>query len=644
VVDHPGAGPLGLPRPLAAIAIVLAVLASYAGSFDGAFVFDDIQAIADNPHVRTLLPLRQSFTAPTEVTTAGRPVAAFSFAVSYALAGGYDTWMFHATNVAIHACAALALFGIVRRTLLTPPLRDRYGPSSTALAFAVALLWAVHPLQTQSVTYLVQRVESLMGLFLLLTLYCAIRGAERFDLKVEAARSARKRATRRSSDVEAGHAAWWSALAIVCCACGMATKQTMAGAPLIVLAWDWLFADHPSGGGPWKRRWPLYAGLASTWVLLAYLVASEPRPHSVGAIEGWTPAGYLVTQAGVILHYLRLAAWPRPLIFDYDWPPAHGASAITAVAIVTALGAATLAGLLRRRPWAFAGAWFFVILAPSSSVLPIATEVAAEHRMYLPLAAVIALAVCAAHRRIARFVPVAAVLIATVFGVQTAARNRDYISDERIWIDTIAKQPSNARARNNYAVDLLQTGNFPEAETQARAAIALKPATAEAHKTLGVALLATGRAEEGIPELQRATELDPDDGSAYRNLGEAYGAKGDLASAARAFLEAARHLPDDAFVLNRAGWLLATARDPAVRNGGEALTLASHAVDVTARRDVTSLDTLAAAHAELGQFDAAIAAAAEALALARSTGQSPMIGELEQRVAMYRAGRPMRAP
>jgi len=637
-----------VPRALGAVAIVLAVLASYHGSFDGAFVFDDIPAIVDNPHVRSLFPLRESLSAPSEVTTAGRPVAAFSFAVSHALAGGYDTWWYHATNVAIHACAALVLFGIVRRTLLTPPLRDRFGPASTTLAFLVALLWAVHPLQTQAVTYLVQRVESLMGLFLLLTLYCSIRAAEVFRRQAEA----------------------WSALAIVACALGMATKQAMVGAPLLVIFWDWLFVA-PAGSTRWlKRRWPLYAGLAATWLLLAYLVASEPRPHSVGSIDGWTPLNYLVTQAGVILHYLRLSAWPRPLIFDYDWPPAHGITALVTVAIVGALVAPTVFGLWRRHPAAFAGAWFFVILAPSSSVLPIATEVAAEHRMYLPLAAVIGLLVLSIHawatvpplravrggppvskrvrsgskmRSREAWVAAGAVAVAVVFGVQTSARNQDYASDERIWIDTIEKQPDNARARNNYAVDLLQAGKFTEAEKQARASIAARSSIAEAHKTLGVALLAAGHGDEGIAELRRATQLDPDDGSAYRNLGEAYGAKGDLASAARAFVQATRCLPDDVFVLNRAGWLLATAPDAGVRNGTEALALAHRAVDLTRRRDIASLDTLGAAHAELGQFDAAVATASEALALARDTGQAPMVPELEERLAEYRARRPVRS-
>jgi tetratricopeptide (TPR) repeat protein len=191
-------------------------------------------------------------------------------------------------------------------------------------------------------------------------------------------------------------------------------------------------------------------------------------------------------------------------------------------------------------------------------------------------------------------------------------------------------------------VDLLQAGKFTEAEKQARASIAAKPSIAEAHKTLGVALLAAGHGDEGIAELRRATELDPDDGSAYRNLGEAYGAKGDLTSAARAFVQAARCLPDDVFVLNRAGWLLATAPDAGVRNGTEALALAQRAVDLTRRRDITSLDTLGAALAELGQFDAAVVTASEALALARETGD-PTRPELEERLADYRARRPVRS-
>src|SRR6185369_14122854 len=115
-----------------------------------------------------------------------------------------------------------------------------------------ALLWAVHPIQTQSVTYIVQRVESLMGLFLLLTLYCAIRARE-----------------------GGSAAAMWTTASVICCALGMGTKQVMVGAPILVVLWDWLFAGEPDAPGRPVWRWQFYAVLSTTWLLLVYLVASE---------------------------------------------------------------------------------------------------------------------------------------------------------------------------------------------------------------------------------------------------------------------------------------------------------------------------------------------------------------------------------
>jgi protein O-mannosyl-transferase len=429
---------------------------------------------------------------------------------------------------------------------------------------------------------------------------------------------------------------------VIFCALGMATKQTMVGAPLLVMLWDWLFGA--------RMRWKFYAALAATWLLLAYLVVMEPRPHSVGSIEGWTPIGYLVTQAGVILHYLRLSIVPAPLVFDYDWPRAGASAAVVlAFAAVAALVAVTVFGVMRRRPWAFAAAWFFVILAPSSSVLPIVTEVAAEHRMYLPLAGVMALFALGLHALGARLrrpqaALVACGLLALPLAAQTIARNRVYESDERLWLETLRVHPANARAHNNYAVDLFKAGRLDEAEIHARTSVQLNPARAESQQTLGVVLLAKGRADEGIDALEDARSLDPTDARTHTNLGEAYGAKGDLAAAALAFLDAAQQQPDDPFVLNRAGWILATAPEARIRDGARALALASHAVELTRRQDVVSLDTLAAAHAELGQFDAAVAAAREALAVAQAKGDIAIGPELQRRLDTYLARRPFRTP
>ncbi len=354
---------------------------AFAPSLDGVFVHDDIPGIVDNPNIRSLWPLASAMSAPKDVTLSGRPIASLSFALNYAFTTdrGRDEMAFlrdcHAVNFLIHLAAGLVLFGVIRRTLLTGPLREVFGNHATAIAGAAALIWLIHPLQTSSVTYVVQRVESLMGLFYLSTLYCAIRA-------VDATASARA----------------WSVVAVICCALGMATKEVMVTAPLIVAIWFWFFG----GARAVRSHAGLLGALAATWSILAILVLSQPRTESVGLfIGGWTPWTYLVTQAAVVAHYLRLSVVPAPLVFSYDWRPETLGTAWPQVALMTALAAGTCVAIVRKQPIGFLGAWWFLILAPTSSVLPIATEVAAEHRLYLPLAAVVTAAVVLCERLIA---------------------------------------------------------------------------------------------------------------------------------------------------------------------------------------------------------------------------------------------------
>ena len=175
------------------------------------------------------------------------------------------------------------------------------------------------------------------------------------------------------------------AAAVASCALGMATKETMVSAPLVVAVWYYVFTDGL------RTRWRRVASLAATWLVLAVLVAGEGRGPSVD-VAGGTMWRYLLTQAAVIVHYLRLSVVPSPLVFLYTWPLTTTiASVAPQIVVVTALVAATIVALVRRHPLAFPAACFFLILAPTSSVLPIVTEVAAEHRMYLPLASVISM-------------------------------------------------------------------------------------------------------------------------------------------------------------------------------------------------------------------------------------------------------------
>ena len=622
---------------------------------------DDKFAIADNPNIKALWPLTQSMSAPDESPVSARPIASLTLAINYALAPRdvrdvlspgepsappdvrerflRNVWGYHLFNLLLHVLAALAMFAVVRRTLCSSRLRSRFAAVATPLAFSAALIWIVHPLLTDAVTYITQRTEVMMGLFFFLTLYCSIRAW-----------------------VEATHVnlrRLWTAAAVASCALGMGSKQTMVSAPLIVVLWDWLFAVQAPGadGGSWirNRRW-LYAGLAATWIILAALVAAERWPHSIGfAREGWTPWTYLLTQSGVIVHYARLAITGSPLVLDYDgWPMARSVLQVARYAVPLAIVVVvTFLAILRRQPWAFLSAWFFVTLAPSSSVLPLATEIAAERRMYLPLASLVVAAVVlvylvgrklldlvVADVRRRRFVGVGAAIIvvgsvAATLGSATYARNRDYWSDERIWEDTVAKRPNNPRARVNYGIDLQAAGRLADAEQELREAVRLKDASAAAHANLGPILCATGKFDECIFHLTRALELDPDYTPAHANLAEAYGASGNRALAAEQFGLAVKAAPDRPFLLNRLAWLLATSPEDSIRDGTRAVGLAERAVSITGRQDIMSLETLSAAYAEVGRFEDAVTVGREALALAERQGNETVARDLARRIPTF---------
>jgi hypothetical protein len=159
------------------------------------------------------------------------------------------------------------------------------------LAFAIAVLWVVHPLNSEAVDYLTQRTESLMALFLLLMLYAAIRGAG------------------------LAHAREWQAVAIASCAAGMGCKESMVVAPAIVILYDRVFL-FKSFAESLTARWRLYAMLAATWLVLVYLTMTGPRSGSAGLARG-SVLSYILNQARMIVRYLRLAVWPGDLVVNY---------------------------------------------------------------------------------------------------------------------------------------------------------------------------------------------------------------------------------------------------------------------------------------------------------------------------------------
>jgi len=553
---------------LAAGLIVLAGVAAYHNSFTGAFVYDDVTSIVENPTIRRLWPIGHVLSPPHGgETVSGRPLLNLSLAINYAL-GGLNVWGYHATNLLIHIAAALLLFGILRRTFLMPALRDRFGNAVTPLALASTLLWTVHPLQTESVTYIAQRAESLTGFFYLLTLYCAIRGAA------------------------ASKSLIWYAAAVVACLLGMACKEVMVTAPLIVLLYDRTFLAG-SFAEAWRRRWGLYLGLAATWGLLAYLVFSTGLIGRQSEMGGPGPWGYARTQPGVILHYLRLSVWPSPLCFDYGWPVASGFWEIFPGAIVVGLFlAATVWGLMGRKAWGFLGAWFLLILAPTSSILPL-NQLAFEHRIYLSLAAVAVLAVAGGYAlwdrllprpaddtcrsMVARWAAPAVVLAAVLLalGYATAIRNSDYRSLLAIWQDTVEKRPANPVAHYNLSDALVKMARTKEAIEHYHRALSLDPDYAEVHNNLGLALAAIGKNDEAIEHFHEALRLQPNLGMAHNNLGVALARAGKTDEAIEHFHQALRLVPDLGMAHNNLGFALAQAgkTDEAIEHFDHALRL-----------------------------------------------------------------------
>ena len=557
-------------RWVGAAVIASALALAYANSFGGVFVFDDLGSILENPTIRKLT---SSFFPPSGgLTVGGRPFLNFSFALNYAW-GGEAVWGYHATNLVIQILASLTLFGLVRRTLLLPTLAVRYQAEADWLALAVALLWALHPLQTESVTYIVQRAESLAGLFYLLTVYCFVRG------------------------VVPGASARWHDATIAVCLLGALTKETLATAPLIVMVYDRIFVSR-SLGEAWDRRRFVYYGLALSWLVIWWqVIGTGGRGGTAGfdtSVAWWE---YGLKQFQAVAHYLRLAFWPRGLVIDYGTSVALTPNQLaTGIAVVGASLAATALAFRRQPPLGFLGVWFFLNLAPSSSVIPVATQVMAEHRMYLALAAVATLVVLALHAWLGSRARWVCLILAALCGVLTAQRNRDYGSWLALWSQAVRyadnprahlnlgqalaeagrpaeaiehyaaalkSQPRNASAHNNWANALVDLNRADEACSHYEEALRIRPGYAEAHFNYGNTLVRLGRYGEAAGHYQSAVRLAPGHARAYFGLALAFTRLGRLEDAVANLQTAAKLAPEKTEVQFRLGNALMQLQRPA---------------------------------------------------------------------------------
>jgi protein O-mannosyl-transferase len=521
------AGSKSTSGPIAAAiaVIVLATLVAYHNSLSGALIFDDSSAITHNPSIRALWPLKDVLMPPAECTVAGRPLANLTFAINYAF-GGVGVRGYHITNLLFHVLSALTLFGIVRRTLAFIPRGLVAAQQSSVelvnqslfIARAVAGLWAVHPLLTESVSYISQRTEVLMSLCYLLTLYSFIRASE----------------SRR---------VWWI-VSVAACFAGVASKEGMVTTPVLVLLYDRTFVSG-SFRQAWQSHWKYYLSLAVSWLLLGFLMSGLTH-RAVGFGLGVTWFKYALTECEAVLLYLRLIFWPNPLIFDYGAFFVQGPAKATILALAIAgLVVATVVALRRRPKTGFLFAAFLLILSPTSSVVPVATQPIAENRVYLASAAIVALAVLGLFVVAGRRTGWVWIFAAAALIAQSVERNKAYSDAISIWSDNVAKRPFAPRGLENLGEALYSAGRLEEARKHFEQAIRLEPGYSGAHHNLGTALHALGRRAEALQHFEIAVRQKPNFPAAQNNYGNALLTAGRLEEAARHLREAIRLYQED---------------------------------------------------------------------------------------------------
>ena len=477
----------------------------------GPFIYDDIPYIVENEDLRQLWPphwLEPGGGEHSQVN--GRPVLGFTLALNYAF-GGLVVWKYRLVNAVLHLVCTLVLYGVLRRLL---GMVDEVACRAGELAFCSALLWSVHPLNSEVVYYIAQRSVALMGICYLATCYFFLRGIN-------------------------GGSHWLTA-AVLCCATGMMAKETMVSAPLVILFCDRAFAGGSLGAVLRRRTW-FYLGLAASWLVLIRGLWYRPHKETIvfdSAVESWN---YLLNQCQMISTYIVRAFWPHPLVLDYGIPVPLMVGDVWGPGILI-IGSVLLVGwaLVRRPLWGWAGLSFFLLLAPTSSVVPIITEVGAERRMYLPLALIISSLIVATYivlDRSIRFavpvwIPTGAVVCAVVLlGGLTVRRGFDYRSEVAIWQSVVAVDPSNFRAQINLARSLQDQGDLTGALGSYRQALELDQKAEIAHLGVGSVLQMLGDNQAAVHSYRRALELKPDYARAYLNLGQIKRVEGDFAAA-----------------------------------------------------------------------------------------------------------------
>jgi Flp pilus assembly protein TadD len=557
---------------IAIFAICLLCIIIYSNTLDSSFVFDDFHNIKDNPYIRlTDIDFEKLYNAGYKSPNSNRPVANISFAINYYF-GRYDVTGYHIVNILIHLINGIIVYFLARIIFkqvsnvlkyripqsrpprLSPPgirlrrSRWRTGESNGRqasipfMSLFASLFFIAHPLQTQSVTYIVQRMNSMAVMFYLLAFILYIYG--------------------RLSQVRRNRWTLWAGC-FVSWILSLGCKEIAATLPFILLLYEWYFFQDLSKN--WlKKNLKYFLGLIVLLGLLAFIyLGALPFDKILASYtyRDFTMSERVLSQFRVLVFYLGLLLYPHPsrLNLLHHVTTSHSlfdpiTTFFSLLIIVCLIGIAIYLAR-RQRLISFCILWFLIHLVIESSILGL--EMIFEHRLYLPMFGfALLVAYLVSHLFLLKKRSWALIISASIIvslGMATFLRNRIWQDRIILWSDVVSKSPQSHRAHYNLGSDLTRQGSLTEAIAHFSEALRIKPDYAKAHNNLGVALERQGMFKEAIDHYSEALRIKPDFAEAHYNLGVALERQGMFKEAIDHYFEALRVKPDYAEAHNNLG-------------------------------------------------------------------------------------------
>lgn len=543
---------------LAAVLFVVVGLLIYSNSFDGTLQFDDVPHLVQSADLHDLGNVARWWNHDPR-----RPIGYLSLALNYHF-GGLAVRGYHAVNLAIHLLDALLVYWLLQLTLVTPALAGSAASRHrSTVALLGGLLFLVHPIQTQAVDYIVQRLASLATLFYLLSLALYVKG-------------------RIGAGGGALRPLWFvgSALAGLC---GMFTKETVFTLPIAIALYEFSFLSSAARAAP-RGRWVWLAVLGGLGLLIVPALLSfdlsrvfKTVPPQHGELFTLTPSSYALTQLRVIVMYMQLLVLPINQNLDHDVPVFDSPwdwRTLGALLLIAAVLFVAVKAFRRRRLLAFGILWFFLTLLVESSIIPI-NDAMFEHRLYLPMFGFCLVVVeLAMSLGLARAVGALSAL-ALVLGIATYRRNEVWRDPVTLWSDAAAKSPNKARPQTNAGARYLDRNQIALAEPHLKRAVEINPDYAVAQLNLGAYYQRVGNPALAEQHFRRAAELTPDQPGPYLSLGLMYLQAGRAADAEAPLLQALARDSTAARVYGSLGlsWFMRGDDDRAVHFSEKALEL-----------------------------------------------------------------------